>query len=77
MFHSCSIIPMNIIIGLLPNSQSLAADSQSLAANERDVGMQGSLVCTITETHLKPHETLFGALWLVLVPYLNIGTRTG
>ena len=51
MFHLCSILLMNITIGLLP-------DSQCLAANERDMGMQSSLKCTIMYTHLKPHETL-------------------
>ena len=70
MFQLCSIMPMNIIIGLVP-------DGQCLAANERDVGMQSSLLCTIMYTHLKLHETSFGALWPLLVPYLNIGTRTG
>ena len=42
MFHPCFIIPMNI--GLLP-------DSQCLAANERDIRMQSSLICTIMYTH--------------------------
>ena len=69
MFHPCFMIPMNIIIGLLP-------DSQFLAANEKDAGIQSSLICTIMYTHFKPHETSFGALWPILVPYLNIGTRT-
>ena len=69
MFHPCSTIPMNIIIGVLP-------DSQCLAANERDVGLQSSLICTILSTNLK-HETSFGALWPILDPYLNIDTRTG
>ena len=49
MFHPCSMILMNIIIDLLP-------DNKCLAANERDVGMQSSLVCTIMYTHLKLHE---------------------
>ena len=39
-------------------------------------------LCTSTPskhllTFLKLHETSFGALWPILVPYLNIGTRTG
>ena len=50
MFHPCSIIPMNLIIGLL-------LYTQFLAANERGVGMQSSLICTIVYIHLKPHET--------------------
>ena len=70
MFRPCSKIPMNIIKSLLP-------DSQCLASNEADVGMQSSPICIIMYTHLKPHETSYGVLWPILVPYLNIGTRTG
>ena len=43
ILHPCSLIPMNIIIGLLP-------DRQCLAANERDVGMQSSLIRRIMYT---------------------------
>ena len=43
MFHPCSTITMNISIHLL-------LDSQCLAANERDMGMQASLICTIMYT---------------------------
>ena len=45
--------------------------SQCLAANERDMGMQSSLICTIVYTRIKLYETSFGALCLILVPYLN------
>ena len=65
-----NIVPMNIIIGLLP-------DTHCLVAYERDVGVPSSRICTIMYTHLKLHETSFGALWPILVPYLNISTRTG
>ena len=68
MFHPCSRIPMNSIIGLL-------RDSQCLAANESDVGPQSSLTYTIMYPHLRLCETVFGALWPKLVPYLNIGTH--
>ena len=70
VFDLCSTIPMSIITGRLP-------DSQRLAANERGVEMQSSLICTIMYTHLKLHETSFGALWPKLVPYLNASTGTG
>ena len=41
------------------------------------MGMQSSPICIISFTHLTLHETSFGALWPILVPYLNVGTRTG
>ena len=55
MFHPYSVIPINIIIGLLP-------DSQCLAANERDVAMQPFLICAIMYTGLKLNDMSFGAL---------------
>ena len=57
--------PVNIMIGLLP-------DSQCLAANEKDAGIQLSLICTVMYTHLKLHGISFGALWPIFVPYLYI-----
>ena len=54
-FHPYPIKAMSIIVGLLLNNQYLAA-------NERDMGIQLSLLRTIMHTHLKLQET-FGALW--------------
>ena len=70
MFHPWSIKAMNIMIGLLQ-------DSQCRAANERGMEMQPSITHTVMQTHLRLQETTLGVLWAILVPDLNISTRTG
>ena len=51
MFHPGSVIPMNMMF----------AGQVMSCANERDVGMQYSLICTIMYTHLN-----FNIFWCVV-----------
>ena len=52
MLHPCSTMPVNIMRRLLP-------DSQCVAANERDVGMQPSLILQQYQGQLAQNSRLF------------------